>query len=99
MGFKIDEKGIHKTDSKIDAIKYLKTPRNVKELQAYLGLVTFYGKFIPNLAMKAHALYQLLKKDVKWVWNEACNKAFQSINKDLMSPTFLTNSEMICRLN
>ena len=91
LGFKIDEKGIHKTDSKIDAIKYLKTPRNVKELQAYLGLVTFYGKFIPNLAMKAHALYQLLKKDVKWVWNEACNKAFQSINKDLMSPTFLTH--------
>ena len=62
LGFKIDGNGIHKTSDKIKAIRDVKVPENVSELQSFLGLVTFYGKFVPNLSTVAHPLFELLKK-------------------------------------
>lgn len=56
---------MYRTDDKIEAMKILKRPRNIKELQTHLGLVTFYGRFVPNLAIIAHALNQFLKKRCK----------------------------------
>ena len=91
LGFKIDEKGIHKTDDKLKAVKEVKVPNNVGELQAFLGLVTFYGKFIPNLATIASPLFDLLKKDVEWRWSGDCQHAFESIKEELLSPRFLTH--------
>ena len=73
------------------AIQEVKVPENVNELQSFLGLVTFYGSFIPNLSMVAHPLYELLKKDVNWEWSEECQHAFDSIKGELLSKRFLTH--------
>ena len=68
LGFIIDGNGIHKTKEKIKAVMETKTQTDVKELQSFLGLVTFYGRFIRDLATIAHPLYHLLNK-VKIVEN------------------------------
>ena len=91
LGFKIDGDGIHKTDDKLKAVKNLKVPSKVEELQAFLGFVTFYGKFIPNLATTASPLFDLLKKNAEWVWSDDCQHAFESIKLELLSPRFLTH--------
>ena len=91
LGFVINGQGIHKTDDKVRAIKNAKTPENVKELQSFLGLVTFYGRFIPNLATIAHPLYQLLNKDVKWNWTEKCQVSFDGIKAEITAPNFLVH--------
>ena len=79
LGFKIDGQGIHKTNDKIKAVQSAKVPDNVKELQSFLGLVTFYGIFVNNLATIAEPLYQLLNKDVEWKWTKQCQNSFAKI--------------------
>ena len=64
LGFKITDKGLFKTDEKIKTIKESLAPTNVSEVRSFLGLVTFYSKFVPNLATMAAPIYQLTRKNV-----------------------------------
>ncbi|PIK41134.1 hypothetical protein BSL78_22016 [Apostichopus japonicus] len=50
LGHVIDEKGLHPMPEKVKAIKEAPAPRNVTELKSYLGLLTYYGKFLPSLS-------------------------------------------------
>ena len=90
LGFKITDKGLIKTDEKIKAIKKSLAPTNVTEVRSFLGLVTFYSKFVPNLATMAAPIYQVTRKNVPFDWNEECQKAFQSLKQELISNRFLT---------
>ena len=90
LGFKITDKGLFKTDEKIRAIKESPAPTNVSEVRSFLGLVTFYSKFVPNLATMAAPIYQLTRKNVPFDWNEECQKALQSLKQELISNRFLT---------
>ena len=60
-----------------------KSPTNVTELKSYLGLLHYYGKFLPNLATTLHPLHDLLQKDRHWKWTEACKRAFVKSKKQL----------------
>ena len=90
LGFKITDKGLFKTDEKIKAIKESLAPTNVSEVRSFLGLVTFYSTFVPNLATMAAPINQLTRKNVPFDWNEECQKAFQSLKQELISNRFLT---------
>ena len=91
LGHVIDEKGKHPSSSAIDAIKQLKKPENVQEVQAFLGKINYYGKFIENLAEKANPLYALLKKMAKFEWTEDCQAAFENLKEDIISATKLSH--------
>lgn len=91
LGFVIDGNGIHKTEDKIRAVKEARIPENVKELQSFLGLVTFYARFIKDLATIAHPLYQLLKNETRWEWSQNCNNAFEKIKQEICSDRFLVH--------
>lgn len=52
----------------IKGIQGAPTPTNKQQLQSFIGLMTYNDKFIPNLAHTLHPLYQLLRKNTKWVW-------------------------------
>ena len=56
---------------KIEAIKSLKPPTNVSELRSYLGMVTYCGRFINDLATVTAPLRELTKKDIKFEWKES----------------------------
>ena len=62
LGYVIDADGLHPLPDKVQARQDAPTPRNVSELKSYLGLLTYYGKFLPNLATHLAPLYQLLGK-------------------------------------
>ena len=82
LGLKIDKEGLHPLPDKLQAVRDAPTPRNVTDLKSYLGLLTYYGKFLPNLS------YQLLAKDCKWHWTKVQEKAFQE-SKDLLQSSRL----------
>ena len=94
LGFIIDGQGVHKTNEKVRAVQTAKVPENIKELQSFLGLVTFYGRFIKDLATIAHPLYQLLNNDVEWNWSEECQRSFENIKNEIISPKFLVHFQM-----
>ncbi|XP_050544280.1 uncharacterized protein K02A2.6-like [Daktulosphaira vitifoliae] len=59
----IDEMGIRPMKQKLEAIKEARELTNLNELKAYLGLLNYYCKFVPNLSSELHELHKLLKKE------------------------------------
>lgn len=83
MGHEIDKDGLRPTSDKLEAIRKAPTPSNVTELKAFLGLLNFYSRFLPNTATVLEPLYKLLKKNVHWQWSADCESSFQKA-KDLL---------------
>ena len=69
LGHKISNNGIHPDPAKIEAIKNMPLPTTRKELQRFLGMVNYLGKFIPNLSDHTAPLRILLEKDTLWVFD------------------------------
>lgn len=59
LGHVIDAEGLHKAPSKVVAIMDAPAPTNVSQLRSYLGLLNYYGKFIPKLSTLLKPLHQL----------------------------------------
>ena len=81
LGHKITSNGILPDDYKIKAITEMVYPSTVKELQRFLGLVNYVGKFLPNLSEKTEALRQLLRKDVKFLLDENHKKEINELKQ------------------
>ena len=88
---RVDAEGLHTLDTKVAAIQQAPSPKDVQELRSFLGLVHYYGKFIPNLSTLLQPLNNLLKSDVKWKWSDECKRAFQEIKKLLVSAPVLAH--------
>ncbi|XP_052567398.1 uncharacterized protein LOC128093728 [Culex pipiens pallens] len=67
----------------------MKRPQTIKNVRSFLGTVNFYGKFIPNIADKRKPLNALLKKNVKFIWTEECENAFEELKNYLISEPVL----------
>ena len=91
LGHRIDAEGLHPLPDRIRAIKEAPTPNSVPTLKSYLGMRTYYSKFLPNLSLTLHPLYRLLRKDVPWKWKAAQVKAFAASKELLTSESCLTH--------
>lgn len=91
LGHKIDKYGLHMSEEKVQAVVNAKTPTNVTELQAYLGLINYYSKFLPNVSTILMPLYEMLHKNVKWNWTERKQEAFVNSKKLLLSAKLLVH--------
>uniref|UniRef100_A0A3B3SKQ2 Gypsy retrotransposon integrase-like protein 1 n=1 Tax=Paramormyrops kingsleyae TaxID=1676925 RepID=A0A3B3SKQ2_9TELE len=83
LGHKINATGLHPLREKVEAIAGAQVPRNVSELKAYLGLLNYYHRFLPNLSTQLAPLHLLLRKDEKWLWGPEQQKALED-SKTLM---------------
>ena len=89
LGHRIDASGIHPTDEKLKAIVSAPAPKNVQELRSFLGLINYYGKFIPQAATILAPLNELLRQNVKWRWSTKCQESFQQAKETLISSNVL----------
>lgn len=85
LGFQLTRDGIRPLRQHVAAIAALPRPSNVKELQAFLGKIAYYHKFLPSAAEVAHPLHQLLRKNVPFTWSDACERAFVRLQEQLQS--------------
>ena len=60
-GYKISSDGLHKSPSKVEAVLNAPPPKGVKKLQSFIGMLTYYHKFLPNIAAELKPLYDLKK--------------------------------------
>ena len=93
LGHLIDAHGLHPLPEKICAIEEAPTPKNVTELKSYLGLLSYYGKFLPDMATRLAPLYRLLRQKVSWNWTSAQERAFCESKK------LLTSSQLLAHYN
>ncbi|KAM1132646.1 hypothetical protein ACFX19_047714 [Malus domestica] len=89
LGFIVKHRGIEVDQSKIKAIQSMPEPRNLHELKSLQGRLAFIRRFISNFAGRCQPFSRLMKKDVSFVWDKACNNAFEIIKKYLSSPPVL----------
>ena len=87
LGHRIDTEGIHLLQEKLTAILQAPAP----ELRSFLGLINYYGKFIPNAATILAPLNKLLCKDAEWKWSAQCQQSFETAKKTLASTKVLTH--------
>ena len=99
LGHIVDAQGLHPVEKKVKAIMDAPTPTNVTELKAYLGLLNYYNKFLPNLATLLAPLHELLRHDVSWTWQKKQEEAFQKSKNLLHSADvlvhFSTDQELV----
>ena len=88
LGHLINQEGIHPVERKVVAILEAKLPENVEQLQSFLGMVTYYAKFIPNMSTITAPLNDLKRKGVIWKWGK---KAFTTLKKELASTKVLVH--------
>ncbi|UYV75754.1 hypothetical protein LAZ67_13001227 [Cordylochernes scorpioides] len=88
-GYEISNHQFSPSTNNIETIRKLNSPRNKKDLQRVLGSINIYSKFIPNYAKLRLPLNNLLKKDVKWKWNEECETAFSKLKNMITSKPIL----------
>ena len=89
LGHLISANGTSPDPRKIDAILNMPEPNNVKELQRFLGMITYLGKFIPKLSDETAPLRTLLEKDVIWTFDEPQRKAVQKLKELVTSSPVL----------
>src|SRR5579883_2845975 len=70
LGYIVGEDGVKPNSGKVIAIKAYPVPTNLTELRQFLGLASYYQKFIEGFGKIAAPLNQLLKKEIEYQWNE-----------------------------
>ncbi|PIK38375.1 hypothetical protein BSL78_24788 [Apostichopus japonicus] len=81
LGHVLTAEGVQIDDGKIEAVVNMPKPQCKKDVERFLGMVTYIAKFIPNLSTVAAPLRQLLCKDVTWHWLENHENAFIQLKK------------------
>ena len=76
--------GISPDPAKVDAIQNLERPKNVAELQSFLGMCTYLSPFIPGFSELTHHLRQMLKENAVVEWTPQACKDFKTL-KDVIS--------------
>ena len=66
LGHGTDAEGLHPLSNKVQAVVDAPSPCSVQELKAYLDLLTYYGKFLPDVPSVLIPLYRLLRKRLQW---------------------------------
>ncbi|KAM8702586.1 hypothetical protein ACLKA7_001922 [Drosophila subpalustris] len=83
LGHVVSEAGIHTDPGKIDAIRELLPPTNVKELRRCLGIASWYRRFVPNFTTIVQPISRLLRKGQKWTWDDSQQQAFEELKARL----------------
>lgn len=96
LGHTITKDGIKPDPSNLIPISNFKTPTSVKMLRSFLGMVSYYRRFIPTFSTEAAPLYELLKKENKFTWSIDCQKAFESFKQKLTTEPIVAHFKDDC---
>ena len=83
LGHKVTANGIFPDPEKVEAIVKMKEPSDKKELQRFLGMINYVGKFIPNLAEHTAPLRKLLRKTLVIDLHKSTERVLLNLKKQL----------------
>ena len=90
LGFIISDQGVKPDPKKVQAIRTLPAPTSVREIRGFIGMCSYYRRFIPNFSKIAEPLVALTKKYARFKWSEECQTAFDFLKDSLTVVPLLT---------
>ena len=94
MGHIISDKGISVDSSKIQDVLNWKTPESVSKIRSFLGLAGYYRRFVLDFSKIARLMTELLKKGVRFNWDDKCEQSFQTLRRLLTSAPVLAQPDI-----
>ncbi|GKC66102.1 putative reverse transcriptase domain-containing protein [Tanacetum coccineum] len=93
LGHLIDSQGIQVDPAKIEAVKNWASPTTPTEVCQFLGLASYYRRFIKGFSKIAKSLTELTQKNKKYIWGENQESAFQLLRQKLCKDAILALPE------
>jgi transposase InsO family protein len=89
LGFEVDRNGIRPGEKKIQAVKDFPRPTDQHKIRQFIGLASFFRRFVRNFSIIAKPLTQLLKQDSKFTWGDQEENAFVQLKNVLTNRPIL----------
>lgn len=89
LGHIVSEKGIETCDTKVKTIKEWPRPRDKHEVRSFLGLCTYYRRFVEGFANIAAPLHKLTEANNTFTWSQTCENSFRRLKAALCSSPIL----------
>ena len=81
LGVIIGEDRVRMEKEKVQGVIEQPVPRNMKDVQKFLELANYYRQFVKDFARIAKPLYEMMRKEMKWSWEERQQKVFEELKK------------------
>ena len=91
LGHLLSANGIQPLADKVAAIQDVPTPKSTTDVKVFLGMLQYYGRFLPGLATVVEPLHRLLDKGHQWAWTPQCDQAFHKAKALLSSQSVLVH--------
>ncbi|GFV48617.1 retrovirus-related Pol polyprotein from transposon 297 [Trichonephila clavipes] len=89
LGHLVSSNGVRPDPDKIKAVRHFPTPKNIHDIRSFLGLCSYFRRFIKGFCYLAEPLQSLLKSGVEFHWGPEEVEAFSSLKKALTSDPVL----------
>ena len=89
LGHIVSSDGVSTYPEKVAAVRDWPTPMTPKQVRAFLGLCSYYRRFVRGFADTAKPLYRLTEKGSQFMWSETCESAFKLLKAKLTSTPVL----------
>jgi hypothetical protein len=93
LGHMVSKEGIQPDPGKIQAVLHFPPPRNVTNVRSFQGLTGYYRKYVKGYSTVAGPLFALTRKDVAFVWDVNCERAYQTLKTELVNAPILTRPD------
>jgi hypothetical protein len=93
LGHILIVEGVAMDPEKVTAVANWRRPTTVNEICSFLGLASYYKRFIEGLSNIARLMTKLLQKDQKFDWTNACERSFYELKKRLTTAPVLTDTQ------
>lgn len=89
LGFEISSEGVKPDQKKVQATQTLPAPGTVREVRGFIGMCSYYRRFIPNFSKIAEPLIDFARKYSRFKWTEQRQIAFDFLKESLTVVPFL----------
>ena len=89
LGHLVTPEGLETNHRIVAAVKEFPTPQNISEVRRFLGLASYYRRFIPQFAKIARPIHALTCKGVEFSWSAACQEGMDLLKNKLTSAPVL----------
>ena len=89
LGHVVSDSSVSVDPRKVEALMSWERPKSVFDIRSFLGLAGYYKRFIEDFSWLVAPMTRLTRNEVKFVWDDSCERAFQELKRRLTSAPIL----------